>query len=277
MMELHTATRPEPPGLVSLRKWIEIFLGLSFSDENLPTLVARLERLAGAYGYDSLQGLAEAMECGRHPELGIELAQAVTINHTSFFREAAALRAVVKNIFPTFPRGRPARIWSSACSTGEEVYTLAMMAAETWGLENLRLRAAILGTDLSAQVVQHAERARYSMDSVAPVSGPNREKYLQVTGDEYQVRQELRDACTFRRLNLIAREWPFKGRFDLIFCRNVLYYFGRAERVAVLRHMHEVTQPGGFLVTSLSESLRTLDVPWEPVGTGLYRRSEHKF
>jgi chemotaxis protein methyltransferase CheR len=100
-------------------------------------------------------------------------------------------------------------------------------------------------------------------------------KYFTPTGiEQFRVVEPIRRACTFRRMNLKARPYPFSRPFQVVFCRNILYYFDKSDQINTLNAIHAVTEPGGWLVTSVTEPIRDLGTPWINVATGIYRRGE---
>ena len=133
---------------------------------------------------------------------------------------------------------------------------------------------SILGTDISAPVVRLAEAAVYNSAHLEHIEPALVEKYFARDDDgQWTVAHDIRRMCLFRRLNLISAPYPFQQRFQVVFCRNVLYYFEVATQLQVVESIYDVTEPGGFLITSVTDSLRGLNTRWAMVHSGVYRRT----
>lgn len=194
------------------------------------------------------------------PDAASELERAVdllTTNETYFFRETYQLEAFEKELLPRLherlAERRRLTIWSAGCSTGEEVYTLAMILSEAHRFHGWEIR--IFGTDISRRCLQHARRAVYGPASFRVI--PNRHlRHFVETRAGKAVRPEIRAMCHFGHLNLIDRERSaIVGNVDVVFCRNVLIYFDPRARADVVRTFYERLVPGGYLLLGHSESL----------------------
>lgn len=186
---------------------------------------------------------------------------ALTTNHTHFFRENHHFEHFRAAVIPTLKeqaRRRPVRIWSAGCSSGEEVYTIAMCllgrerAAAAW------LRSAdvkLLATDLAPHVVESVQRATYAENTVAAIPSDYRAAWLRPTGTgEFTMAAEARAMVTARVLNLFAA-WPMRQRYDAIFCRNVMIYFDDRAKAELEQRLVEMLLPGGHLYIGHSERL----------------------
>ena len=203
---------------------------------------------------------------------GPRVAAAMAIHHTAFFRERTTLSRLDKDVFPDLGQKKGQhRIWCCAVSTGEEAYTLAMLLAERFGPTTARERFAILGTDLVESVLQRAELGRYSAREISGLEVQRKQRWLTpLARGQFELNRELRAMCTFRRLNLNSPEWPFRKRFSLVLCRNVLYYFDRRTQRQLLTRLHACVENEGHLVTGVSESVRDLSTPWRTIAAGLH-------
>ena len=259
--------------LRAVEGWARRRLGLRFDADWQPTLHRRLEGLVARSGLRSVTDLLLELEADE-ATWGSRLAAALAVHHTAFFRERPILARLQGEILPELvERHGEHRIWCAAVSTGEEAYTVAMLLAEALGLQEARRRFSILGTDLVGDVIQRAEVARYPAEAVRGLDPERRRRWLVPLDDgDHEVRPDLRQLCTFRRLNLATGSWPFRHRFSVVLCRNVLYYFSRETQRDLVRRLFEVVAPGGYLLTGVSESLRELDHPWTTVAAGIHRR-----
>ncbi|HYQ15844.1 MAG TPA: protein-glutamate O-methyltransferase CheR, partial [Polyangiaceae bacterium] len=194
----------------------------------------------------------------------------LTTNKTSFFREPAHFDYLTEQVFPAWRASRqPRRIWSAGCSSGEEPYTLGMLVREQ--LPELDVR--ILATDLSTRVLHRAKAARYSAAAVQDIPSRLRPRFLQrVVGaapPTYEVSFEAAGLVSFARLNLMG-DWPMRGRFDLILCRNVMIYFNDETRAQLGHRFADRLAPGGVLMIGHAESLANLDQPLQLLRPAIY-------
>ncbi|MEE7449845.1 chemotaxis protein CheR [Methylobacterium radiotolerans] len=192
------------------------------------------------------------------------LVDCVTTNKTDFFREPAHFDLLRETIVPRLAaRGdRPLlKVWSAAASTGAEAYTLAMVLQD---MAAGRFRYAILGTDISSEVLERARTAIYPEDMLAAVPPDLRRRYVMVARDrgrrEGRIVPELRARVRFQQLNLMDEAYPIDRDADLIFCRNVLIYFDKPTQKAVVGRLAAHLRPGGYLVVGHSESMAGVGV-----------------
>ncbi len=192
------------------------------------------------------------------------LINAVTTNKTDFFREPEHFDFLVKQIVPGLIRQRNERnpllkIWSAAASTGAEAYTLAMVLRDLMA-ERRDFHFAILGTDISTQVLAQGRRAVYPAEMIAPVPPAMQERYVmhaRKPGLRREVRMapEIRRHVQFQHLNLMDQTYPYDRDVDVIFLRNVLIYFEKADQEAVVGRLVGHLRPGGYIVLGHSESM----------------------
>lgn len=260
----------------AIRNWLERRCAIHYPEHKRDLLIQRLGRVQRMHAMRDLSELARKVTIEESHSIQLAVMHAASTNHTYFYREVEVLDYFRQNILTTLARRDEIRLWSAACSTGEEVYTLAIMIAEAFGPEALK-RTQILGTDISAPVIERAEVGIYSSRQLEQVPDAIRRKYLHPVGiEQFQVAPELRAACTFRRMNLKAGTSHFRKPFQAVFCRNVLYYFSLEDQIAVVNSLAEVTEPGGWLITSVTESVRDLSPSWQQVASGVSIRRERR-
>jgi len=258
-----------------LQSWLNERCGFHFSGGDLDILKQRLDRILDRFGIVDLQELAAEVERGRNDEVIAAVVHAASTNHTYFFREMSTLKYYRDEILSELEPRDEIRIWSAAASSGDEAYTCGIIAMETLGSVNSSGKLKILGTDISGPVIAAAESALYRASAVEHVPVHLRERYFHESADgRFLVKDEIRRLCTFRRMNLMKTPYPFQKKFDVVFCRNVLYYFKQPAQRQVLNAIYEVTQPNGWLVTDVSFSLRDLRVPWVTVSSGIHRKGK---
>lgn len=256
-----------------LRGWLTTYLGLHFSASKDLNLYRRLSSLCGKLRLTDLNDLAQHLKANDLPRLPAELAHIASTNHSFFFRELEVLQFFQAQILPALPGGEDWRLWSAAAASGEEAYTLAILLSEALGLPAALQRAAILGTDISYPMVEQAERGIYIEQKIERVPEPLRRRYFQpASAGRWQVLPGLKPMCTFRRMNLNRRPWPFQQLFHVVFCRNVLYYFSPPVQLELIERIYDIVVPGGWLVTSVTETLYGMPTRWRGVMTGIYRK-----
>lgn len=268
----HRTTASEDAALARIRGWLSERCGIYYPARKDALLAQRLWRVARSFGHADLAQLSEALLSASRTDVQLAVMHAASTNHTYFFREPEVLKSFAMTVLPDLARHGEIRIWSAAASTGDEAYTIAILAAETLGPEVLS-RLRILGTDISEPVVARAEIGVFPARQFAQTDAAVLKRYFEPTGiEQYRVRDQIRATCTFRRMNLKAQPYPFSKRFNAVFCRNILYYFEQPDQVATLEAIYDATEPGGWLVTSVTESIRDLSTRWQPVCTGIYRK-----
>jgi len=248
--------------------------GIHLGDGKRELVRARLGKRIGELG---LGGFEEYVDLVRKDRTGKELLVMIdllTTNKTSFFREPAHFAFLRETVIPSVRPGR-FRIWSAACSSGEEPYSIAIEL-----LEDLRgggWDPRILATDISPSILALARRGIYRGDQLEDVPPPLRKKYFrpapEAGEDRWSVVPAVRALVRFARLNLMD-PWPMKGPFDVIFCRNVMIYFDKPTQARLVARFHDLLRPGGWLFVGHSESLTNVDHPYEYVQPAVYRRRE---
>jgi chemotaxis protein methyltransferase CheR len=257
----------------SIRQWVYDHTGLHYPERKHALLYQRLKKLCWRLGILSLKALDYHLQRGDLPSLAGEVARAVSTNHSYFFREEKVLQFFRNQILPTLPAEDRWRFWSAACASGEEVYTVAIILAEALGFVRALKQTAILGTDIDHRMIEQAEQGTYSEQRLEKVPQHLHKRYFRQAGSgQWRANPNLRQMCTFRRLNLISGSWPFRQRFHVILCRNVLYYFDTEHQRDLAERLYDATLPGGWLITSVTEPVQSLRTRWRPVVSGVYRK-----
>jgi chemotaxis protein methyltransferase CheR len=216
----------------------------------------RLTPLAKTAGAGTLQGFVDLLRDDGTRHLRRAVAEAMTINETSFFRDLRPFEAMRRIIIPSLMEQkaseRTLRIWSAACSTGQEAYSVAMLLLEHFpALADWDVK--ILGTDLSRQAIEYAQRGRYRRTEVnRGLPARMLVKYFERDDEEWEVAPRVRRLCQFSQLNLCAT-LPELPVFDLVLLRNVLLYFPENDRSCVLADVHRLLNPRGYLMLGNSE------------------------
>ena len=238
--------------------------GLVFDASRRPGLTSMVSERLNSAGIDDV---SQYLAFVARTDGAIErqrLLDAVTIQETHFFRDGAQIEALRKQVLPDLLRRaaadrRPMRIWSAGCSTGEEPYTIAMLALEVRAALRLDVEIEIVGSDVSSAAVEVAEVATYAGRTIdLAEDGAIARWFDAAAGDPgtYRVKDEVRAHVTFRVHNLVTDPLPFpSGSLDLVVCRNVTIYFARDTTRTLVERFHAVLRPGGFLVLGHAETL----------------------
>ncbi|HEY2498248.1 MAG TPA: protein-glutamate O-methyltransferase CheR [Candidatus Angelobacter sp.] len=199
------------------------------------------------------------------------LLQRLLTQETSFFRYPAIFEALEKKVLPDlhmkkfWESPRSLRVWSAGCATGEEAYSIAMTVADAiefadaWNIH-------ILATDVSREALDHAEHGVYEPRDLETVTPRQREQYFSRMNDHYLVRPRIRNLVTFAPMNLA--QVVYMGKFDCIFCMNVLIYFSEERQAQLIQRFYEYLEPGGYLFLGHAESINRADVKFD---THVYR------
>jgi len=248
--------------------------GILIPAERYDAFAAALGRMQVGAKLASMRDLASELRRGARGVLELQLADAASVNHTSFCREPDVLGYFEEEVLKKMSGSGSMRVWSAASSSGEEAYTIAMMACQHLGASAASQRVAILGTDINRRCVDQASEGYFSAARVSGVPEAWRQAYFRKEGHKSQIDSTLRGMCMFRRLNLKVKPWPFQSKFDVIFCRNVLYYFDTEQQADIADRLYRQLKVGGWLFTSVTEGLRELGTRFVAVRPGVYRKEK---
>jgi chemotaxis protein methyltransferase CheR len=264
-----------------LRTIIRERTGLDFPDGKRYLLESRIKPRLLAQGLPDFETYADRLEQDGTGEI-TNLVNAVTINETAFFRHPSQFDALKESILPELVRRRKEasantlRLWSAACSAGDEAYSLAILIRETLEPRHPHMNFDIVGTDIDTEVLEAARTGRYRRRAVRNVPTAYLNEYFERSDETFVIQPSIRDMVDFRALNLTDdRDMRQMRNFDLIMCANVLIYFDAAAKRDVLAALYRSLRPGGYLFVGGSEALGDLDLPLEPVrqeGALAYRR-----
>lgn len=260
-MSSETATREREFAFTArdfeqIRGLIYQHAGISLSDGKVDMVYSRIARRLRANGLTSFQGYLDFLDA--NPEEWQDFTNSLTTNLTSFFREEHHFPVLAERALEAKGKGQsPVTLWSSACSTGEEPYSMAMTLVDAFGTWTPPVK--ILATDLDTNVLKQAYKGIYPIERVEKLSAETRKRFFQRgKGDKagmVRVRPEIRALVSFHPLNLLDGQWPMRGRFDAIFCRNVLIYFDKPTQYKLLARFHPLLREEGLLFVGHSESL----------------------
>ena len=246
-----------------IRKLVYDRFGIHLNEQKKSLVVERLQKTLRAGRFESFRAYYEYVINDRSGRAILELVDRISTNHTSFFREKDHFVFMQTTWLPALKKNAQAsgnkkniRIWSAGCSSGEEPYTIAMLLADQFEMDGAAWDIGILATDISTTVLEKAQSGSYSDSQLEQIPDIYKRKYFRNLGEGlYTVSSALHELVTFRRLNLMNLEYPFKGRFQIIFCRNVMIYFDEPTREGLLERFHRYLEPNGYLFIGHSESI----------------------
>lgn len=260
-----------------LRALVREHTGIALSDAKRQLVYGRLARRLRALKLETFGQYIELIERGEPGEIE-QFVNAVTTNLTSFFREPHHFDYLGREMIPALTARADSphrlRIWCCAASTGEEAYSIAIVLREA----QERLSAwdvKMLATDLDSAVLATGAAGVYADERLKGMDPARVARFFEKGGGahagKFRVREELRNLITFKQLNLM-NEWPVRGPFDAIFCRNVIIYFDKATQRKLFERMAALQRPGDLLFLGHSESLYRVNERYELIGRTIYRR-----
>ncbi|MCW0506397.1 chemotaxis protein CheR [Aeromonas piscicola] len=243
--------------------------GIVLGDNKQYLVKSRLSPLMTQFGIESLSDLVTRAMSVRERDLKMAVVDAMTTNETLWFRDTYPFQLLTDKIFPELGKsGRPIKIWSAASSSGQEPYSIAMTALEQQVKKpgSLPGGVQIVGTDISSTMLNQCKEGVYDSLALARGLSPERKKlFFEAYGDnKMRVVERVRKLTTFRPLNLLE-SYSLLGKFDIIFCRNVLIYFAPEVKSKILNQFAASLNPGGYLMLGASESLAGLTDRFEMV------------
>ncbi len=267
-----------------IRELVREHTGIALSEAKRELVYGRLARRLRTLKLGSFGEYIQLLEGGDGPEIE-EFTNAVTTNLTSFFREPHHFEYLAREFLPRLAANananaktsRRLRVWCCAASTGEEPYSIAMVLREArealagWDVK-------LLATDLDSAALAAGEAGVFRATRVQGVHPARLARFFQkgigAQAGNVRANEDLRSIVTFRQLNLM-HEWPFRGPFDAIFCRNVVIYFDKATQRTLFERLATLQRPGDLLFLGHSESLYRVSEHYELIGRTIYRRLEH--
>ncbi|MDA8621690.1 protein-glutamate O-methyltransferase CheR [Psychrosphaera sp.] len=247
--------------------------GIVLSEQKKDMVYARISRRIRAIGLSSFAEYITYLSENESVEFG-EFINAITTNLTSFFREKHHFSFLKETALPEIitrhQHDQRVRIWSAGCSLGMEPYSIAIcldkLIPSNWDFK-------ILATDLDTNVLASGREAVYSGNQVSGLSDKELKKYFLKDGGSarYKAKEHIKKNISFKQLNLL-KEWPMKGPFDVIFCRNVIIYFDHETKVKLFNRYAKLLAPGGYLILGHSESMGRENLQFKGLGQNVYQK-----
>ncbi len=249
--------------------------GLSLTPEKNYLIESRLTPIASSLGHDGLASFTSYLRTSKDTQATQAVIEAMTTNETSFFRDKKPFERL-KEILPELEQSKQGdktiRIWSAACSSGQEAYSISITMGEYLKTKP-GLKYEILGTDISKDILKKAERGEYNQFEIQRgLTIQQMVEYFEQDGQNWRIKQHIRNNVKFQEGNLL-RPLSYPGKFDIVMCRNVLIYFDSTTKAQALNNIASKINKGGYLFLGGCENIMGLDVPYEPVRErpGLYK------
>lgn len=255
-----------PEEYKSFQQFLEQACGIVLGENKHYLVTSRLSRLKREHGLNSLQELVDRLKAPGSSQLKTRVIEAMTTNETLWFRDTYPFEVLSKTIFSEFREQKKnnIRIWSAACSSGQEPYSISMVADE-FAMHNLGFKVDVVATDISQSILNEAREAKYDPLALARgLSEERKQRYFSPIGNHWQVNANIRSRVSFRECNLM-QSYAMLGKFDVIFCRNVLIYFSAESKADILKRMAAALNPRGFLLLGASESIAQYSDAFEMV------------
>ncbi|MDL0433050.1 protein-glutamate O-methyltransferase CheR [Marinobacter sp. TBZ242] len=258
-----------PQEYEAFKTFLQDACGILLGDNKQYLVKSRLRRIMEENRLSTLAELLERVKRSGRSSLKEVVIDAMTTNETLWFRDNHPFRILQEKLLPEFGERKltqPLRIWSAACSTGQEPYSVAMIIEEFRRQRPGKLRdVKITATDISKSVLEVARRGEYEMIAIGRGLSPERQKqfFTPAMNGSWQIRPQIKSMVEFREMNLLERY--MLGKFDIVLCRNVLIYFSAELKKDILTRIHATLNPGGYLILGASESLNGLPHLYEMV------------
>ncbi len=246
----------------TIRQLVYDNFGINLTEQKRSLVVGRLQKVLRQRGLADFRTYLEWLHNDKTGTALEELANRISTNHTFFWRENSHFKYFAETVIPEAAErcdksGERMRIWCAGCSSGEEPYTLVMLMKEALGEQYAKFKPLLLATDISATALHTAMGGVYSSDRLQQMPPELKHKYFAKgpQADTWKVSEDVRGEVVFRRHNLMNTTYPFKQPFDAVFCRNVMIYFDKPTRDALVSRFHRHTVSGGYLFIGHSETL----------------------
>ncbi len=250
--------------------------GIVLGDHKREMVYSRLARRIRALKLNDFKAYLAYLDTHKDQEFDAFI-NAITTNLTSFFREVHHFEFIKSELIPNLIKAnkdtKRVRIWSAGCSTGEEPYSLAMTLnnafPSNWDVK-------ILATDLDSNVLEKAQKGVYTAANVNGLDATHLKRWFLKSkdGEHYKVKDKLRERISFKRLNLL-QDWPMKGPFDLILCRNVVIYFDKETKDHLFKRYANILSDYGYLFLGHSESMGKEHSNYKNLGKTMYQLRAH--
>lgn len=270
MLELHDAE------FELIAKLIEDYSGIHLKSEKKTLMMGRLNSMLVELKMNSFMDFYNYVKADKEGKVISQLIDKITTNHTYFMREPEHFRYFETDVIPYLKseiKSRDLRMWCAASSTGEEPYSLAMILEDHFGKLSPGWDKKILATDISVNVLEKAKKGIYEQEKVKDIPKIWMMNYFDKTnGTDVKVRNNIMNQVIYRRFNLLEENFPFKKKFHVIFCRNVMIYFDTETKATLINKFYNHMEYGGYLFIGHSESIDRTRTNFKYVKPAVYRK-----
>ncbi|NEX21075.1 protein-glutamate O-methyltransferase CheR [Thiorhodococcus mannitoliphagus] len=243
--------------------------GLVLGENRQYLVSSRLSRLLDEFGFNKVEDLLRALRQSPDAKLKSRVIDAMTTNETSWFRDVYPFETLRQVVLPELAaKKRPIKIWSAACSSGQEPYSISMIVSE-WeaACRPKVVPVSITATDLSESILAEARSGLYDGLSIARgLSAERRQKFFDTVEQGHQIKADIQRRVRFQKLNLMD-SYALLGKFDIVFCRNVLIYFSADTKRQIFDGIAKQMDPGGYLFVGASEAVGSYTNAFESIRT----------
>lgn len=259
-----------------LSAYIKANYGINLKEEKKALVTGRLYNVLVQHDLKNFTEYFEYIQNDKTGDAVTTLINKITTNHTFFMRESEHFYYFRDKVLPYLVKrknNKDLRIWSAGCSSGEEPYTLAMIIYEFLGKEKVLWDSKILATDISSKVLDIAKKAIYSIEKLENLPVTWKLNYFQkIDSENFELVDKMKNEVIFRKFNLMNENFPFKRKFDVIFCRNVMIYFDDRTKDQLVSKFYSMLEPGGYLFIGQSESLNREVTKLRYIMPAVYRK-----
>jgi len=260
----------------NLVNFVKTKYGVNLSNKKA-LVIGRLQNYIEQSGFNSFSEYLDVVMSDKTGNAITTLVNKVTTNHTYFMREPDHFNFFKNTVLPYLEKTESAkkdlRIWSAGCSTGEEPYTIAMIIDEYFGTEKSLWNTVMLATDISTKVLETACNGIYSNESIEVLPQKWKFNYFKKIDEEKSVISDnIKKEVVFKKFNLMEEVFPFKRKFHVIFCRNVMIYFDLKTRIELVNKFYDFLEAGGYLFIGHSESLIREETKFKYILPAIYRK-----
>jgi len=252
--------------------------GINLSDSKKSLVIGRLQKVLKKHNFNSFREYIDYLEKGNPAESLSELVNRISTNHTFFYREYDHFEFFEKVALPevkafrTKQGTRKIKLWCAAASKGDEPYTIMIHLKRFFGHDYSLWDTGLLATDISEDALREAVNGIYPLERVDKIDKPTLQQYFDFEDGRYRVKEELRRDVMFRKFNLMTSIFPFKGDFDMIFCRNVMIYFDNKTKAELAKKLYDQLRVGGYLFIGHSETLNGLGSQFKHIRSAIYQK-----
>lgn len=257
-----------------ISKYIKDEFGISLTGDKKSLVYSRLKNIIDQQGLKDFTEYYKYLINDKTGMAAITFIDKMTTNHTFFMREIDHFKYLKDTVLPYIEStsiDNDVRMWCAGCSSGEESYTLEIILSEYFKNKG-KWDTELLATDISTAVLSKAIKGVYTKEQIKPLSEDWKKYFKPINNSQVQVIDSIKNKITYRRFNLMDPKFPFKKKFQVIFCRNVMIYFDDKTRTELIKKFYDASESGAYLFIGHSETLNNIETDYEYVIPAVYRK-----